>query len=81
MYAYQGPSQSQWLSNGPFKAVFAGVWWEGFDDQGDWGYLWSSSAYPGWSDIAFYASFDADGVDPGSGSYRGGGFGVRCLLD
>ena len=81
MYAYQGPSQSQWLSNGPFKAVFAGFWWEGFDDQGDWGYLWSSSAYPGWSDNVFVANFNADDVYPGNGSYRGGGFGVRCLLD
>ena len=81
MYAYQGPSQSQWLSNGPFKAVFAGIWWEGFSGQGSSGGLWSSSAYPGWSVGAFGASFGADEVYPGNGLNRYFGFGVRCLLN
>lgn len=70
-----------WQHNGPFKGVLAGSWREGFLDQGDWGYLWSSSASPGWADYAFYANFSAGVVDPDSSSYRYNGFGVRCLLN
>ena len=70
-----------WQYTGLFKGVFAGYWWEGFGGQGDWGYLWSSSAYPGWSGGAFSAYFDAGGVGPGNGDNRGYGFGVRCLLN
>jgi uncharacterized protein (TIGR02145 family) len=72
---------AQWQHSGPFKGVFAGVWWEGFYDQGDWGNLWSSSAYPDWSGSAFNAVFDAGGVYPGHYGYRIDGFGVRCLLN
>ncbi|HMQ95889.1 MAG TPA: FISUMP domain-containing protein [Candidatus Saccharibacteria bacterium] len=74
---------AQWQHNGLFKGVFAGSWWEGFLDQGDWGYLWpSSAAVLGWSGGAFNANFNAGGVDPGnSGGLRGSGFGVRCLLN
>jgi hypothetical protein len=72
---------AQWQHNGPFKGVFAGYWWEGFDGRGGWGYLWSSSADPDWSGIAFYAYFGAGSVSPGDGSDRGYGFGVRCLLN
>ena len=82
MPAWSGETNiAQWQHAGPFRGVFAGYWWEGFDDQGDWGYLWSSSAYPGWSDDAFFAYFGADGVYPGNYSDRGGGVGVRCLLN
>ena len=69
-----------WHYTGQFKGVFAGYWWEGFGDQGGWGYLWSGSASPGWSDGASYASFDADDVGPGDSNFRGSGSGVRCLL-
>ncbi len=72
---------AQWQHTGPFKGVFAGLWWEGFGGQGSSGYLWSSSAYPGWSVGAFYADFDADYVYPGNNSSRGRGLGVRCLLN
>ena len=72
---------AQWQHNGPFKGVFAGYWWEGFDAQGDWGDLWSSSADPDWLGVVFGANFDADGVYPGHYGPRSHGFGVRCLLN
>lgn len=75
------PNIAKWQHDGPFKGVFAGSWWEGFNGQGGWGYLWSSSASPGWSDYAFVAGFYADGVYPGYDDGRGVGFGVRCLLN
>ena len=65
----------------PWGGVFAGNWWEGFNDQGSNGNLWSSSANPGWSGSAFSANFDADDVYPGNYGYRHYGFGVRCLLN
>ena len=61
----------------PWGGVFAGNWWEGFNDQGDWGNLWSSSANPDWSDNAFNANFNADNVNPGNNNNRNNGFGVR----
>ena len=72
---------AQWQHTGPFRGVFAGYWWEGFNDQGSYGFLWSSSAAPGWLDDAFYAYFNADEVYPGINANRGHGFGVRCLLN
>ena len=69
-----------WHYTGQFKGVFAGGWWEGFGGQGDGVFLWSSSAYPGWSYSASYTVFDADGVYPGYEGDRGSGGGVRCLL-
>ena len=69
-----------WHYTGQFKGVFAGNWWMGFYDQGVWGALWSSSANPALSDRAFGASFNADGVYPGSSYGRSVGNGVRCLL-
>ncbi len=72
---------AQWQHTGPFKGVFAGNWWEGFNDQGSYGFLWSSSADPDWSGGAFDADFYADEVSPGVGNDRGNGFGVRCLLN
>ena len=80
--ADQGPSQSQWLSSGPFKGVFAGHWWWDFSGQGDRGYLWSSSPDPVTSDSAAYAGFTTDAVSPGGNSHaRHHGYGVRCLLN
>jgi hypothetical protein len=58
-------------------ARFAGNWWEGFNDQGDWGNLWSSSANPDWADNAFNANFNADEVNPDNNNNRNNGFGVR----
>ena len=82
MSAWSGETNiAQWQHAGPFRGVFAGGWWEGFNGQGDWGYLWSSSANPDWSDLAFVANFDADVVSPGYNGYRSNGFGVRCLLN
>ncbi|HMQ95774.1 MAG TPA: FISUMP domain-containing protein [Candidatus Saccharibacteria bacterium] len=84
MPAWSGSGETniaQWQHAGPFKGVFAGSWWEGFYGQGDWGYLWSSSAYPDWSGSAFGANFAADDVYPGNYSDRFDGFGVRCLLN
>ena len=72
---------AQWQHNGPFKGVFAGGWWGDFRYQGGWGYLWSSSAFPGLSGLAFGASFDAGSVRPGYDGGRIGGVGVRCLLN
>ena len=72
---------AQWQHTGPFRGVFAGYWREGFNDQGSYGFLWSSSAAPGWLDDAFYAYFNADEVYPGVNANRGHGFGVRCLLN
>lgn len=80
--AYDGePNIAQWQHSGPFKGVFAGNWSEGFHDQGDWGYLWSSSAYPDWSDGAFFALFGAGDVYPDYNDVRVVGLGVRCLLN
>ena len=82
MPAWSGETNiAQWQHAGPFRGVFAGYWWEGFNDQGSYGFLWSSSAAPGWLDDAFYAYFNADEVYPGINANRGHGFGVRCLLN
>lgn len=71
--------RENWQPDGPFKGVFAGGWWEGFFDGG---FVWSSSAYPDpdYSNPAFYASFDPNGVYPPNLDERAYGFGVRCLL-
>lgn len=70
-----------WHYTGQFKGVFAGEWWAGFYNQGGWGLLWSSSAYPVWSVYASSASFNAGNVNPGNSSGRDSGYGVRCLLN
>ena len=81
--AYDGePNIAQWQHSGPFKGVIAGSWGEGFFGQGDWGYLWSSSADPDWSAYAFIAAFDADNVYLDNlVEHRNIGSGVRCLLN
>ena len=82
MPAWSGETNiAQWQHAGPFRGVFAGYWRGGFGDQGSYGYLWSSSANPDWSDGAFYAYFGADEVYPGVNGDRLGGIGVRCLLN
>jgi hypothetical protein len=58
-------------------ASCAGNWSEGFDDQGDNGNLWSSSANPGDADNALNANFNADEVNPGNEDDRDNGVGVR----
>ena len=55
----------------------AGNWNEGFDDQGDNGNLWSSSAFPDNADNAFFANFNSDNVNPTNNDNRGNGIGVR----
>lgn len=76
------PNIAQWQPSGAFSGTYSGGWSGGFYGQGGWGYLWSASAYPGWSDGAFGAVFDPAVVGPGDdGNVRGSGFGVRCLLN
>lgn len=70
-----------WQYDGPFKGALAGYWWDGFNGQGSWGLLWSSSANPGWADLAPLAYFDASEVSPSDSDARSFGFGVRCLLN
>ena len=82
MPAWSGETNiAQWQHAGPFRGVFAGYWWGGYNGQGSGGYLWSSSADPDWSGSAFYAYFNAGGVRPGVNYNRDRGFGVRCLLN
>lgn len=82
MGVYSGePNIAKWQHDGPFKGTFAGGWSEGFDGQGDYGGLWSSSAYPGGAGVALGAGFNADGVNPGGGDDRDYGVAVRCLLN
>ncbi len=57
--------------------LFAGNWNEGFDDQGDNGNLWSSSAFPDTADNAFNANFNSGNVNPGNNDNRANGIGVR----
>ena len=56
---------------------YAGNWNEGFDDQGDNGNLWSSSAHPGDADNAFNANFNASEVNPDNNDNRDNGVEVR----
>ncbi len=81
-YADGGESNiAQWQPTGAFKGTYSGGWGVGFDGQGDWGFLWSASAYPDWPEVAFSANLDPSGVIPGDIYVnRGNGFGVRCLL-
>ena len=72
--------QANWLHTGPFKGVFAGGWYGGFNGQGGWGNLWSASARLDWSGGAFNADFAPGSVHPSDvGGARDYGFGVRCL--
>lgn len=82
MDAYNGePNIAKWQSGGPFKGTFAGSWSGGFVGQGGYGVLWSGSASSGDAGSALGAGFVATYVGPGSVGGRGGGFGVRCLLN
>lgn len=56
---------------------FSGNWWEGFNDQGNNGNLWSSSAHPDNVDNAFNANFNADNVNPDNNNDRANGIGIR----
>lgn len=69
-----------WQNNGPFKGIFAGYWWDGFQGADGYGGWWSRSAYPDDSSGAFGAGVNADGVYPDGDSERGYGSSVRCLL-
>lgn len=75
------PNIAQWQYDGPFKGVFAGSWWGGFLGQGDYGAVWSSSAYPDDPYTAFDAYFSAGVVNPASNDARVAGLSVRCLLN
>ena len=83
-YADSGQANiARWQYAGPFKGVFAGYWSSGsFYAQGDYGVVWSRSAYPSDANYAFYAGFNSGFVFPGdSYAYRSSGIGVRCLLN
>lgn len=56
---------------------FAGNWNEEFDDQGDNGNWWSSSANPDNADNALNANLNADGVNPADNNDRNMGASVR----
>ena len=72
---------ANWQHDGAFKGVASGNWGGGFNDQGNWGGLWSASADPDWPDGAFLAYFVPSGVYPADGAVdRYYGFGVRCLF-
>ena len=81
--AYNGEANiAKWQYTGPFKGVFSGSWYGGFDGQSSYGYLWSSSANPDNSYNAFHAYFRLDYVGPGDSSGgRSNELGVRCLLN
>lgn len=74
------PNIAKWQPDGPFKGTFAGLWAGGFLLQGSYGFLWSSSAYPGNPNNALVADFIPGGVIPGDLTGRVSGMGVRCLL-
>lgn len=57
--------------------LVSGNWWEGFDDQGDNGNLWVSSANPDNADNAMNANFNSGGVNPINNNNRDNGNGVR----
>gem|GEM_PF-4222551 len=72
---------NNWQFTGAWRGVFAGnrylsYWGEQYSS----GYWWSSSRYPSGSEYAFYLSVNSSYVFPGSGTDRGGGFSVRCLV-
>lgn len=75
------PNIALWQHDGPFKGTLSGYWAGGFDDQGDYGYLWSASAYPGNVVGALSANFGSGNVDPAYYDYRFLGLGVRCLFN
>ena len=56
---------------------FSGNWNGDFDNQGDNGNFWSASAHPGNADLAFFAYFTADEVNPADNNDRNAGFSVR----
>ena len=82
-YAYSGEANiAKWQNAGPFKGVFSGYWYGSFNDQGSYGYWWSSSTNPDYSSLAFDAYVYPGEVSPGDGGNgRYDGLGVRCLLN
>ncbi len=75
------PNIAQWQPAGAFSGTYSGLWNGGFHIQGDWGHMWSATAYPDWSDNAFYAFFGPTGVSAGNNyGDRSVEIGVRCLL-
>lgn len=81
-YAGSGePNIALWGHEGLFKGVFSGAWDGEFVGQGDFGDLWSASAYPGNAGNAFVADFSSGVVFQVYYSDRLSGIGVRCLLN
>lgn len=72
-----------WQNTGPFKGVISGNWRGSFNNQGSFGYLWSSSTFSsGDANVAFPVTFYDGAVYAGiSNSDRSLGFGVRCVLN
>lgn len=79
-YAERAYNEWYWKRAAALFSSYAGNWNEGFDDQGDNGNLWSSSANPGNADNALNANFNATDVNPGDNNNRDNGIGVRWLL-
>lgn len=84
-YQFYSASIPQWRSTGPLRTSFAGnqhAWGGGFTAQGNYGALWSASAYTDNVYFAYAAIFNTGYVYPGDDEYnRYIGFGVRCLLN
>lgn len=76
-----GPNIAKWQNSGPFKGVFSGDWEGGFGSQGEYAYVWSSSASPNNGDDAMYAIFSYNRVVPSHNWGRYLGISVRCLLN
>lgn len=49
---------------------------------GEYGYCWSASPYPSYSNYAYHLYFDYNGnVHPANNHYRANGFSVRCVRE
>ena len=65
------------LTNGLFQR--SGYWYNGFSNQGSYGYYWSSSQYS--STNARYLTFRSTNVYPANYNGKDYGFAVRCIAE
>jgi uncharacterized protein (TIGR02145 family) len=72
---------SNWQFTSIFRGVFSGSRWNSsWVSQGSYGYLWSSSTYPGYPDNVFDLTIGPSSIAPSSGDSRGTSLAVRCIL-
>ena len=70
---------ANWLFTGAWSGVFSGYWYNGFYNQGSYGYYWSSTANS--STFARNLSFDSSYVGPGNfNGNKCSGRAIRCVL-